>query len=104
MNMAEIASGRHVNGISLRFLGLCKAARMRGSSRSERPGWEASRCHLGSAGEGTVARGGRQQLVRAGVGGLAAGGRPGLGVFGGFGGIGEVEFVWTRRRNRDGMV
>jgi hypothetical protein len=45
-----------------------------------------------------VARGGRQQLVRAGVGGLAAGGRSGLGVFGGFGGIGEVEFVWTRRR------
>lgn len=30
---------------------------------------------LGSAGESTVARGGRQQLVvRAGIGGLAAGG------------------------------
>ena len=47
VNMAEIASGRHVNGISLRFLGLCKG----GQDVWLKPFWAA------------------------GVGGLAAGGR-----------------------------
>ena len=37
VNMAEIASGRHVNGISLRFLGLCKG----GQDVRLKPFWAA---------------------------------------------------------------